>query len=473
VFLDVPVGTPFDRTRALSEQVERAYVRLRDSLKARQPKNAQAPISGLETLVFEHWAGFWVELTPGARQRFSVEDLAQEWRGYVGDLGEGKLDFIYREGDSYYDLEWAVSAADSAAVDQAVKALVDNLADVPGVFDVNDSRKEGKPQRSLVLRPESRRLGLRVQDLAEQVSHAYIGREIQRFHRGSELVKVVARLPLEERRELQDLEQLPIQLPGGAQAPLNMLAEWRWLPKASTIERRDRQQVVWVRGRVNPEQADADAVYAALESGLIETLERKSPGLRITPGQSRQEQETALKTLSRNIFLAVAVIYALLAVSFQSYRQPFLFLIAVPVAWTGGVFAHWLADLPLSLESLVGMTAASGVVINDGLVLLHFVRSQSNDLQSASLSDRLHEACLNRFRPIFLTFATTFTGLLPLLFETSAQAQFLIPMALALASGLLFGMTATLILIPATVLALDRITVSKEDPLPVRTHNPG
>jgi len=456
LFLNVPPGTPFTTTKALSGNVEQAYKKLRQSLETRQAPGSPSPVSGIESMIFEDWAGFWVELAPGARQRFSVTSLAREWRDHIGEVGKATLDFQYKQGDTYYDLEWRVSGTNAESVKYAVDTMIAHLSGLPGVFDTNHSQIQGKPQLSLNLRPEAERLGLRLEDVAEQVRQAYLGEEVQRFHRRREEVKVVVRLPLNERRQLDDFRQLPILLPSGEQAPLETLATWQWLPQAEQIIREDRQDLVWVRARLNHDLGDAHAIYTSMESGLIDELKRRDPGLRIRVGQARQEQETAFHLLSQNTLFAIVIVYALLAVSFRSYRYPFLFLLAVPLAWVSGVLAHFVLGLSLSMESLVGMIGASGVVVNDSLVLLHDVQRRQREQPDLTIHECIREACEVRFRPILLTFLTTFVGLIPMLFETSAQAQFLVPMAVAFASGLLGGMIATLVIVPVTTLLLER-----------------
>lgn len=454
LFLDVPTGTPYAQTRALAVQVERAYATLRADLQSRQPKGAPSPISGVESMTFEHWAGFWIELAPGARQHFRVEDLAREWRELIGDIGIGKLDFIYREGDTYYDLEWIVSASDPKALTAGVQALQARLADYPGLFDINNTQSAGKKELHLSLRPVADRYGMGLEEVAHQARHAWQGKEVHRFNRGREQVKVVVRLPPEERRMPAVLEQMPVMLSSGAQVPLGTLAEWQKVAGPTDIARRDRQRVVWVRARLDPQRADANAIYAEMDKVFIDQLSRKLPGVRIEVGQARQTQQAALILLGRNTLLALVVIYALLAIFSRSYLQPVIFVFAVPVAWAGSVLGHYALGLPLSMESLVGMIAAGGVVVNDSLVLFHTIRNLEVDSKSSTTYDLIREACCIRFRPIMLAFLTTFAGLLPLLLETSAQAQFLLPMAVSLAVGLLFGMSATLVLVPVAVLIL-------------------
>jgi len=454
VSLNVPAGAPFTETRALAERVERAYLVLQDEINARQPEDVGDIISGVETLVFEHWAGFWIELAPEARQRLAVADLARKWRKRIGDVGRARLNFSYRQGDESHDIEYTLGAPDPAVLAAAVDALKQRLSAYPGVFDVEDTTTEGKPELYLALKPRARHLGLTSKDLARQTRRAFHGEEVYRMQRGREEVRVVVRLPLKERRSLAHLRDLPIRLPGGDMAPLDTLASIRFMPGPASLVRQDRQRIVRVRARVEPEKVDANALYKQLEQGYLIELERLFPDLRIEAGRARKDQEAVLLAFIRNAGLALVVIYALIAVSFSSYRVPWVFLFAVPVAWCGGIFAHWLGGLALSMESLVGMLAASGVVVNDGLVLLHTVRRLESGAEILEPPDLIRTACLIRFRPILLAFLTTFAGLLPLLFESSAQAQFLVPMAVALAAGLLFGMIATLVLIPAAVLIL-------------------
>jgi multidrug efflux pump subunit AcrB len=221
--------------------------------------------------------------------------------------------------------------------------------------------------------------------------------------------------------------------------------------------------VLKVQARVNPSLADANALYAKLEQVQLPALQQAFPGLTVKIGQERQEQEIMLASFAKNTLIALLVIYALIAVPFKSYSKPLIFLLAAPVAWCGAVLAHWAFALPLSMESLVGMIAASGVVVNDSLVLLDYIRQHGDDNQP--IEQLITDACTSRFRAILLAFLTNFAGFLPTLLETSPQAQFLIPMTLALSAGLLIGMSASLILTPVGYAILDGLSPKK----PLRT----
>lgn len=458
VNLSVPESAPYSEINYLAKKVEGAFFQLRDELDAKQPESQwrlfgavgsagqNSVIVGLETMVWEHGAGFWTEFSAAGRQNIVVEDFIREWRRRIGDIGRGKIDFLYKEGDVPYDLEFDFGASDPELLKAATEQFKQKIAAYPGVYDVIDSAEPGKSEVRLSLKPEAERLGLRLEDLAEQVRYGYYGEEVHRLQRGASEVKVMVRLPLEERRSLEHLRALPVRLDGGVFAPLGSLAEIRQVPGFSRLIRQDRHRVLKVQARVDPKLADVNAIYVDLKAHALLNLRQRFPGLTVELGQSRQEQEATTATLGRNTLVSLLIIYALIAVPFRSYVKPLIFLLAAPVAWCGAVLAHGLLGLPLSMESLVGMIAASGVVVNDSLVLLDAIRERGDTDQP--VSELIIEACTTRFRPILLAFLTNFAGFLPTLLETSPQAQFLIPMTLSLSAGLLLGMAASLILTP-------------------------
>lgn len=485
VILELPPGLPYSEIQQLAERSELALFQLRDDMD-RQLGPGHSIIVNVETMVWERMAGLWVEFSPEGRQRVAVEDFIRAWRAGIGDIGRAHIDFHYKEGDdTLYDLEFELAAADPASLAAAAERLKQALAVFPGVFDVMDTAEPGKPEARLALKPGAERLGLRLEDLAQQARAGYFGEEVQRLQRGRQEVKLMVRLPLEERQSLDRLRQLPVRLPDGALAPLGSVADVALVPGYAKLVRQDRRRVLKVQARVDPQRADANALYAQLESGELESLRRDFPGLNVEVSQERQDEEAMGASLARNTLVSLLVIYALIAVPFRSYLKPLIFLLAAPVAWSGAVLAHWAAGLPLSMESLVGMIAASGVVVNDSLVLLDYMRTDSGlrleagDLrkeaanlspQSSALSTRVSslvlEACTARFRPILLAFLTNFAGFLPTLLETSVQAQFLIPMTLSLSAGLLVGMAASLVLTPVCYALLEEGLPSAEDKSP-------
>jgi len=452
VELKVPPGLPFAETKALAAKVERALLGLREEYDSRLPQGSPSVIVNLETMVWERDASFYVEFSAVGRQHIQIEDFVRQWRQRIGDIGPAKIAFLYKEGDQPYDIEIDLGAADPALLPRAASELKRRLAAYPGVFDVVDSYEPGKPEVRLALKPGAERSGLRLEDLARQARQAYFGEEIDRLQRGRNEVKVVVRLPRSERQSLDSLRSLPVRLPDGAMAPLGSVAEVGLAQGQAKLLRQDRRRVLKVQARVDPHIADVNAIYGEMETEGLKSLRQQFPGLSASIGQNRQEQESMVGALGRNTLIALAVIYTLIAVPFRSYLKPLIFLLAVPVAWSGAVLAHGLAGLPLSMESLVGMIAASGVVVNDSLVLLDYINERGGE--DRPVADLVAEACAARFRPILLAFLTNFAGFLPTLLETSAQAQFLIPMTLSLSAGLLIGMAASLILTPVAYAVL-------------------
>ena len=462
VALKTPQDMPYSEARNRATQVEQAFFSLRDELdgvnkdhpKKLSDPNRTSVVVGLETIVSEHGADFWTEFSAVGRQRIVVADFISEWRKRIGDLGRTKIDFIYKEGDVPYDLEFDLSAADPELPPKAAEDFKRALVSYTGVYDVIDSSEPGQPEVHLTLKPDAERLGLRLEDLSDQVRHAYFGDEVERLQRGRNEVKIVVRYPRTDRQSLDNLAAMPVQLPDGHQAPLGMLAEVTLTPGVDKLIRQDRRRVLKVQARVDPQKTDVNALYTALEASEMASLRQRYPGLSIDIGQERQEQEATTCALKQNTLIALLVIYVLIAVPFRSYLKPLIFLLAAPVAWSGAVLAHGLAGLPLSMESLVGMIAASGVVVNDSLVLLDYLKEHEHEQKP--LSDLICDACTARFRPIFLAFLTNFAGFLPALLETSPQAQFLIPMTLSLSAGLLLGMAASLVLTPVCYAVLGK-----------------
>ena len=255
-------------------------------------------------------------------------------------------------------------------------------------------------------------------------------------------------------------------MPNGGQAALGALAEIGFAPGYGGLNRADRQGVVELQVQlIDPPPQSPESIGQDLETNLYPDLRGHFPGIEISRGEAAEEADEIMAGLKRNTLIALAVIYALLAVSFRSYAQPFLFLLAIPVAWLGGLLAHWALGLNLSFQSLVGMVAASGVVVNDSVVLLDHIKqrrryeagdkrleveeSAADREQQPPASSLIIEACTSRFRAIFLVSLTNLAGFFPMLFETSEQAKFLVPVTVSLTAGLLFGMAATLVLVPA------------------------
>jgi multidrug efflux pump subunit AcrB len=314
------------------------------------------------------------------------------------------------------------------------------------VTDISDSFREGKVEVKLALRPEARTLGLTLADLARQVRAGFYGDEAMRIQRGRDEVKVMIRYPEAERRSLGYIENMMIRTPGGAEAPFARVAEVTIGRGYASIERADRQRIVNVFGDVDQSVTNAGEVLADLETTVLPRLLADYPGLRYDYEGQERDRADSMESLGRGFALAVMMIFVLLAVLFRSYAQPLIVMSAIPFGFVGAVWGHLIMGWDLTLLSMFGVVALTGVVVNDSLIMIDFINRARR--AGSPLQDALLDAGTRRFRPILLTSVTTFAGLTPLLLEKSLQARFLIPMAISLGFGVVFATMVTLLLVP-------------------------
>jgi multidrug efflux pump subunit AcrB len=342
---------------------------------------------------------------------------------------------------------------DVEQLEEAAARVRAGLERVPGVFDVSDSFRAGKAEVKLSILPAGEALGLSLADLARQVRQAFYGEEAQRIQRGRDDVRVMVRYPERERRSLGDLENLRIRTAAGAEVPFRTVAKAELGRGFATIRRTDRQRVINVTADHDITKVTADQVLAELDRNLLPAVLGDYPGMTYTFEGAQRTQRQALGSLGRWFGVALFVIYALLAVPLRSYGQPFVIMSVIPFGLVGAIAGHLLMrafkgpTFGLSFLSVTGIVALTGVVVNASLIMVHHLNARR--AAGASVHEAVVEAAVARFRPIFLTSATTFGGLTPLLLETSVQAQFLVPMATSLGFGVVFAAAITLFLLPA------------------------
>ncbi len=406
-----------------------------------------------------HLGEVTMQLTPGQSRDIETRDVALRWRelsGAVPDAVEltfesslfsvGEAINIQLEGDELDELR--VVAA----------AIRESLAMYPGVIDITDSFRSGKRELELDLLPSGEVLGLTLRDLARQVRQAFYGEEIQRVQRGRDEVRVMVRYTDAERRSLGALDDMRIRTPDGSEVPFATVAQARLGRGFSSIKRADRRRVVNVTADVNRTLTTANEVLAQMRAGEIQTIMADHPRVAYRlEGQQRQQGE-AVSGLIPLFGIALFLIFALLAIPLRSYSQPLIIMSVIPFALVGAVAGHLLMKsfgliTGLAMMSVMGFIAASGVVVNSSLVLVHAVNGRR--AIGATVREAVIEAAVTRFRPVVLTSLTTFVGLLPLMINRSVQAQFLVPMAISLSFGVLFATVVTLLVVPAGYLLLE------------------
>ncbi|MEM9557135.1 MAG: efflux RND transporter permease subunit [Acidobacteriota bacterium] len=385
------------------------------------------------------------ELTPEAMNTVGTTAVLNAWRAELGAL-EGVEDIRFSgsfETGGGFALQ--IIGRDEAALAEAVSAVSERLAAVAGVHDVRSDLQGGQPEIHLRLKPEARHLGLTLADLAIQIGDGFGGLEVQRMQRADDEVKVFVRYEEERRRSLHEVLTSKVVTPDGRWVMLSSVAELDSSAGASAILRRDGKRAATLEATLDKTVTGAADVMRAIED-VLEQVPERWPGLEVRRGGELEEMgEVQDGMVKASIFIA-ALIFTLLAIPLRSYSKPVVIMSVVPFAFMGAAFGHLAMDLPLSILSFFGMLAATGVVVNDSLVMVSRYGQLRDD--GMPLAEALVEAGCSRFRAIFLTTVTTVSGLMPLMLETSEQAQYLIPAAVSLAFAELLATPVALFLVP-------------------------
>lgn len=460
--LTLPSGTPFDVTAGyinlMSEQAEVIKNKYRD------PDSGESVVINILATTGGRGGATNVgrvrfEITPPESRSISIgsRELVAEWRNLIGQIpGAESLIFRAEIGRSSDPIDIQLSGTSLKALAEAAERVKQQLSTYPTVFEISDSLSDGKQELQLRLNAQGKALGLSPTDVSRQVRSAFYGVQVQRIQRGRDDIRVMLRLPLSERSSLTTLNQLLIPLPDGGQVPLNHVADLKAGKSPSTIYRIDRYRTINVVADVEKNNTNMTALQADLETFMAEIM-GQYPTIRYSMEGEAKEQRESFSSLTWGLALVLFAIYVLLAIPFKSYVQPFIVMSVIPFGMIGAVMGHWIMGMGLTLMSVLGMLALVGVVVNDSLVLVDYINKQRR--QGAALMDAVITAGASRFRPVMLTSITTFIGLMPLLFETQTQAQFLIPMAVSLGFGIIFATFITLLLVPVNYLLVDRLIV--------------
>ena len=469
--LTMPLGTHVDRTTETIEQIEAAALRVKAKLNEQYADLGEPIVRHVLTAVGEqpatgdpgpgggaaggsHIGEVSVELASGQARPISAAEVVRLWRAETPDMpGADSLTFsssLFRSGDP---IALRLQSPDVRDLARAADELKERLTGYAGVFDIKDSFQDGKQEIRLAILPSAEVLGLSLDDLARQVRQAFYGAEAQRIQRDRDDVRVMIRYPESERRSIGDLERMRIRAPSGAEVPFSSVARVERGRGYATIRRIDRERVITVSADIDPTLANSNEVMADLRKDFLPSLVALHPGLTLALDGEQREQSRMQSGMLSTAGLSLFLIFSLLAVPLRSYAQPLIIMSVIPFGLVGAIAGHLLMGKVLSMMSIMGVVALSGVVVNASLVLVHTVNARRE--AGASIVDAVQEAGESRFRPIVLTSLTTFAGLTPLLLEKSVSAQFLIPMAISLGFGVVFATVITLFLVPCGYLVLD------------------
>ncbi|UUO05779.1 efflux RND transporter permease subunit [Blastopirellula sp. J2-11] len=414
-----------------------------------------------------HLGAVVVRLTSPGLRTVSSSQLIEEWRDATGPIvGSDLLVFDSQDigpGGKQIEFKLLTSPKNMARLEAAVEDVKAELAKSAGVYDIEDDSSPGKMELRLRLKENAQAMNVTERDLAETIRATYYGDEVMRLQRGRHEVKLMVRYPREDRRSLAEFDQIRVRTGDGSERPITELAHVEIVRPLSEINRLDQKRSITVSANVNQRVANSNAIIENLKKEYVPEMMKKFPGVTIRWEGQKEQQSESLGSLFIGTGVAMAAMFVLLTIEFNSYFQPLIVMIAIPFGLIGAVVGHLILGLELTLFSFFGLVALCGVVVNDSIVLVDFINHRLRD--GLPIYEALLDTGRRRFRPVLLTSITTIAGLTPLLFETSLQAQVLIPMAVSLCFGLMASTFLVLYLVPVLYLiyAILGGQVSKHD----------
>ncbi len=414
------------------------------------------PIDKIMTAVLDDKSAFILaELQPEKQRAAETMEILKKWREKTGILeGIDKISFSGSfETGGGFSIE--LTGRDDQTIEQAVRLVEKRLGELNGVHDIQSDLSSGTPRVRLQLKEEAQHLGFSVRDLASSIGDSFGGFEIQRVQRDGEELKVMVRYEKEQRRYIQNLLQTKVAAPNGTRIPLTAIAELRYDNQPAEVYRKNGLKTITIKAKLDKKVISGSEAFTFINEQVEPTLKRRFPGIKVRGAGELEEMSEMKGGLKKALIVILLLIYVLLAVPLKSYWQPLIIMSVIPFGFVGAAIGHGLTGHPLSVLSFFGMLAAMGIVINDSLVLL--TRYNQFRGEGVIIGDALIKAGTSRFRAIFLTTVTTVCGLLPLLTETSEQAQYLIPAAVSLAFGVLFATPITLCLVPLLIKISDDV----------------
>lgn len=466
----LPFGVPMETARRVRQQlldaaalavethggaeiVRGTYTHIGARLQSLGPPGAgQAGPSG------SHLVGVQLSLVPSDQRGAGSLEVVNTWRQAASHIaGIETLSFdAETDVDDGAAIDIQLTHRTRATLEAAATELAQSLAGYAGVRDIDDGFARGKPQLSLTVKPEARSLGINATDLARQVRSSFYGSEALRQQRGRNEVRVMVRLPDAERRTAHTVERLILRTDRGGEIPLVQAARVERGHAYTEIRRREGRRIIAVTADVDEAVSNANTIINELQRKELAALTQRYAGLSYVLEGERASQQESLGALAIGFVFALLGIYALLAIPFGSYLQPLIVMLSIPFGIIGAIIGHLLLGFHLSIISMFGIVALAGVVINDSLVMV-VTANRLRHTQQLSATAAVTQAGIRRFRPILLTSLTTFFGLTPMIFETSVQARFLIPMAVSIGFGILFATVIILVLLPASYLILEDV----------------
>ncbi|WP_375324166.1 efflux RND transporter permease subunit [Flagellimonas sp. GZD32] len=454
----LPVGTTPDQAAKVAHDISDATQRMFDE------HNLYEVAEGIKTNVRgQNFIDVEIVMLPPDQRDITAGEVIALWRDNIGDIeGVDQITFEAERGPggARQAISIDLSHNDINVLEKASTAFVERMEAFSNTRDVTDNYNKGKLQYDFNLLPQGRNLGLTSDEVGRQVRNGFFGALAMRQLRGMDEIEVRVKLPIEERKDIRNLENFLVRTQDGIEVPLMDVVEVTQREAFTSINRRDGRRVVNVGMDVEPANS-VNRVISKVQEETLPQLRADFPGITWTFEGGQADMRESTSTLRAGFAIAMLLIYALLAIAFGSYVQPLIVMTAIPFGIVGAVIGHILLGYDLSLVSLMGVIALSGVVVNDSLIMIDYANKRR--LKGDPIYKSIHEAGLRRFRPIILTTMTTFGGLAPIILETSSQAFYLIPMAISLGFGIVFATAIILVIVPCLYLILEdaRLIIQK------------
>ncbi len=446
--LKMPNGTPWQKTHEYALRIEDA-VHVMDQRYQRETGRKGSIVKEIMTLsTSDTVANVEVELLPSTERSVDSVRLSMWLREALGELsGVQSLVFDANAGPEISPVDIELIGSDLEEMRSAASELRQVLLEFDGVSDIRDTFDAGGPELDIRVTPEGEALGLGQVELARQVRQAFFGAEVQRIQRGRHEVRVYVRLPETHRESLDALHSLWIDVPGRGKVPFDVVGEAVERTGVSEINRFNRQRVVNVRADVDKGRIEPGEVNEELTRTHLPEILQRHPGVSYRMSGEAEAQADSSSSLGIGFAAILVMIYAALAIPLRSYGQPVIIMAVIPFGLVGAVLGHLILGNPVSILSVVGMIGLTGIVVNDSLVLVDHINHRLRD-RGEYWRDAVVNGAVRRFRAVVLTSVTTFVGLVPIQLETAIQAQFVKPMAISVAFGVLFATAVTLLLVP-------------------------
>jgi len=456
VEVEMNEGTPPERTHEALRRVQEGLWAVDREISREHGMESGAVVHHTVSFSRSDTSGTLVtELVKEEKSVIDGQEVLRRWRDKVGNIpGAKTLGFRGASGPGGGpSISITLMGSNIDQVARAASDLEQRIRQYEGVYDVRNTHQRGTPEIKLNIKPEAESLGLTLSDLARQVRAGFYGEEVQRIQRGQDEVKVMVRFPKDERDSVGYLDNMRIRTPDGGRVPFHAVAEVDFGEAPLRIQRFDRERAVRLTAEVDKENYEPEKITNDILKNELPEVLKRYPGVSHRLSGSSQAAQDVRNDLIMGALFALFLIYALMAIPLKSYTQPLIIMSVIPFGTIGALVGHWLLGLQLSMLSFFGIIALAGVVVNDSLILVDFVNRERS--LGVPLTQAVMDAASKRFRAILLTSLTTFFGLVPIVLESSLQAQIVIPMATSLAFGILFATVITLFLIPSLYLVLD------------------